>query len=190
MPMEKPKYDDYSNKPEPGFVNNLQLMVGQPPISESSSRKRTSREDDEANKEVGNVANVKRKLIGQRSCGTKPSPLAQSSVPNNTSNVQNAKKNVNDLVNMLFGFPRPNLFFVWHQDHCQNLGRTMTGKPIYSKPLKKVWLWWQDYSSDFKDGSSKSCLSLLGCTGIVMFLHAANFMFHALAHQISIGSFR
>ena len=85
MPMEKPKYDDYSNKPEPGFVNNLQLMVGQPPISESSSRKRTSREDDEANKEVANVANVKRKLIGQRSCGTKPSPLAQSSVQTSSS---------------------------------------------------------------------------------------------------------
>ncbi|KAL7593010.1 hypothetical protein Lser_V15G32293 [Lactuca serriola] len=29
---------------------------------------------------------------------------------------------------------------------------------------------------------------VLGCTGIVMFLHGANFMFHALAHQISIRS--
>ncbi|KAL4572850.1 hypothetical protein LXL04_019638 [Taraxacum kok-saghyz] len=55
-------------------------------------------------------------------------------------------KNVNDLVNMLFGFLRPNLFFVWHQGQCQNLRYTKTGKPIYSKPLKKVWLWWQDYS--------------------------------------------
>ncbi|KAL4578150.1 hypothetical protein LXL04_014269 [Taraxacum kok-saghyz] len=55
-------------------------------------------------------------------------------------------KNVNDLVNMLFGFLRPNLFFVWHQGQCQNLRHTKMGKTIYSKPLKKVWLWWQDYS--------------------------------------------
>jgi hypothetical protein len=31
---------------------------------------------------------------------------------------------------------------------------------------------------------------VLGCTGFVMFLHGANFMFHALAHQISIRSLR
>ncbi|KAF5764950.1 hypothetical protein HanRHA438_Chr15g0710111 [Helianthus annuus] len=31
-------------------------------------------------------------------------------------------------------------------------------------------------------------LFVLGCTGIVMFFHGVNFMFHALAHQISVRS--
>nr|GMD10275.1 Trigger factor like [Ipomoea batatas] len=33
-------------------------------------------------------------------------------------------------------------------------------------------------------------LFLLGCTGIVVFLHGANFFFHALTHQVAIRSLR
>ena len=74
-----------------------------------------------------------------------------------------------------------------HQGQCQNLRHTKTGKTIYSKPLKKVWLWWQDYSSnntllidDSQEKTSMNPVSCVACLSLIKFQYISMYVMHYL----------
>ncbi|CAK7323224.1 unnamed protein product [Dovyalis caffra] len=52
------------------------------------------------------------------------------------------RRNVNELIDSLFGDSRHKLLFCWDQSHCTNTGFTTVenrSKPLFLKELKKIW---------------------------------------------------